>query len=106
MYQFSRHPDSPVDAAPRWWPPAPEGHPVWALEMGFGARVHQPFTHAQYMTAVGIAVNQGRTAANRLNDSTLALLYVLGEIDRVKTAGGAVGPHDPLFNHGRNSVIW
>lgn len=95
---------------PVWWSQAPQGHPAWALETALGARIHPPFTHQTYLATVSTAVAQAGNLASRQGNSTLTLLYVLGEIDRVKAAGGTQqqpnGPENPLYNQSRNWIPW
>jgi hypothetical protein len=104
-------PNAPAGPGPSnlWWPQPPPNHPGRVLEHSMRARVHPPFTHQQYLNMLNIFHTQGSVQAARNANSTLALWYVLAEIDRVKTAGG-VPPQqqnfDPHFNRNRNSFLW
>jgi hypothetical protein len=66
------------------------------------ARVHPPFTHLDYLNAMGNLYQMGRDQAARTADSTLALLYVLSVIDSAKADGAGIRA-EIFYNRGRNS---
>ncbi|CAN9356368.1 unnamed protein product [Alternaria alternata] len=86
--------------APVWWPPA--GNLGLRIEAAMRARVHPPFTHLDYLNAMGNLYQMGRDQAARTADSTLALLYVLSVIDSAKADGAGIRA-EIFYNRGRNS---
>lgn len=89
----------------RWWNPPPLGNPGHALEIAMKARVHPPVTHQDYLRTMLIAPTDMQSLQRRSNSPTLAIFYVLSEIDRCKTTGGLAQGHT-MYNRLRNWFAW